>query len=251
MDPRLTNLNAALEPVLESNDQQLLERFLDCQLKPTTLIAVIRKTKNYSAFAQIASTLNMKNADEDDLAQLYTDAICEDRIDELPYDMDIACSIAQECGFRGLTLQNIPQGYYNKFGYSAGIVEADNLQLLKKNIAYKPTFLQDVCRLSCGKYFAIKIMDYLGYDEKHLWYYFNGAVSAQNWDCLRHLHQFPPLHKKFEKEAQWCIERFTPGTDLGYLHLVLKEGIVKFSNEDWQTIKKHHNQVYQALNADV
>lgn len=246
------DLNSLLEGVLASKDKDMTRQLIDFSLNPSSILAAIRKTKNYSALKTFSSFIDFRDEKQRDLLLLlYTDAIVDGNLNELEKYINALQQpsrgqVAHACGKVGVDYRLVPEKFQGLSAYCSGLAESDNLEMLLR-FADGLSTLVNVYE-SGGRGCAIKIMNHYGFSPYMVENYILGAFYGLNKEALVFLREYPKLiEDSFLRHIRGCFL----SKQHSFFVACFRTDVITLSSAGWEKLQDRNKVLYDALRDDV
>lgn len=237
------NHNLALREAVLNNDTETIKYIAEHALKTTTILDLVKETKNYTLLSFFGPFLTGLTFQQ--YAPLFVDAIRDGKVKELEKYLPVrpnAANVSYHCGLQGMDFELIPKCYKTHTYYLEGVIGGDHLEIFKKS--NKGIFHLHYMGQVCAK----QIMTYCLHKEHAVLAFLLGALEANNMNTLIFLCAYPVEFKEaFLKRLRDSYNR--QNKDL--LLYCLREKLIVFSDADWQLVKEKAHWFYQLAQSDV
>lgn len=266
----LVDHNDLLEEIASTNNEEALARLAECTLRPSTILNVVSKTKNYSLLSLLKNfdfekhgcvllTLEAVKMDpqKNEIYSIAANAIKDGTFAALEPYLPLrleAGGLSFACGSLDVDFDLIPKHFQHNFDYMQGIVKNDNIKLLRQFLDQRPLEIKIVLYLA-GRYYARQIAAHYGLLDEYVESYLNGAFSGGNKEALLFVGEQID-GKDFQSKMEKVFLSFVASWQMRpsmfpFFIECFQEGIITLSEEGWQRLKHKHIELYERVQNDV
>lgn len=256
MEP--VDLNSLLAQRIASGD---IGQLLTCTLDPTRTLLLIHEQKQYSLLESLSQKVNFNAVYSDTLHEVYADLV-RDKDEAAIHTLCRICEYDIEelsflCGVKGYDA-DVLGNEFSLHCYIKGIISVDNLDLFltakqkysekwQGNAITEHGCKRDVRELA-SQYFAPKILDHLGYDDKSIIFYLIGIATSDNKALLHHLWIKQNLSAYIYGLLRLGVKAHDDRCRI--LQWILKQGC-QLDEAVWSGIQRSLPELYEACTQDV
>lgn len=135
-----------------------------------------------------------------------------------------------------------------RFEYVNAVLKADNVKLLCNYRELRDSHIG--LYIGAGKYNAKNCVDFLGYADNRERSYLQGAIEAQNLECVRWL-----LSKSEATRNQlvndYLLTFSFDAAEVDFAAKIVTSGLVTPTSEEWRVMEEQNKRLYVKLQNDV